>query len=432
MAVVDLAPSACPLGLRYLAYPRLRDGYPLPSGWRPAMAGEPLDVVILTRAVPEHALDLVLNNVLDALIPVISLVSDNRRCIDWADTEYSALERANDIHARLRQLPERVRRSSQPEDLLLARLYSRDMPLEAVHDSSERDFVRYPVAGRMQGVGAVATRLFSRGLLTREFFDRIHICPDCRSARISVREECHTCRSAHLVEETVVHHFRCGHEAPESHFRSGRKFECPKCGLALRHIGLDYDKPGSVVHCADCDKANDQPGVGFRCMDCGAHCQSDQVPFTDWYSFRLTPLAIQCLLQGLLPREFSRHAGPDAFQLILEHAIREHREFNTPYRVVRLSFPDAQAIKAKDVRLWHLTLNLLHDVLHSALREVDVVRQETDEEFLVLLPRADDNSAAKAIDDVRSRAKAVVKVDLTLHHSFIDPVSLRTLRSGSV
>jgi GGDEF domain-containing protein len=156
------------------------------------------------------------------------------------------------------------------------------------------------------------------------------------------------------------------------------------------------------------------------------------VPFTDWYSFRLTPLAIQCLLQGLLPREFSRHAGPDAFQLILEHAIREHREFNTPYRVVRLSFPDAQAIKAKDVRLWHLTLNLLHDVLHSALREVDVVRQETDEEFLVLLPRADDDSAAKAIDDVRSRAKAVVKVDLTLHHSFIDPVSLRTLRSGSV
>ena len=111
MAVVDLAPSPSPLGLRYLAYPRLRDGYPLPSGWRPATAGEPLDVVILTRAVPEHALDLVLNNVLDPLIPVISLVSDNRRCIDWADTEYSALERANDIHARVRQLPESVRRS---------------------------------------------------------------------------------------------------------------------------------------------------------------------------------------------------------------------------------------------------------------------------------------------------------------------------------
>ena len=79
MAVVDLAPSPSPLGLRYLAYPRLRDGYPLPSGWRPAMAGEPLDVVILTRAVPEHALDLVLNNVLDPLIPVISLASNNRR-----------------------------------------------------------------------------------------------------------------------------------------------------------------------------------------------------------------------------------------------------------------------------------------------------------------------------------------------------------------
>jgi hypothetical protein len=409
------------------AYPHLPDDYPFPAAWSLAKAGGPLDAVILTSTLPDHAANLILNNLAGPLTPIVSFVPDSRPWLDAAGSEHEAWERAQAIQLRLREIAESVRHSSEPEEMLMARMYSRDTALEAVHDPSHRDFVHYPAAERLAEAAETAQRLARHGYLTRQFFDRTQVCPQCRSARLSVREECPRCRSPNLHEEIMVHHFRCAHIAPESHFHADGDFVCPKCGRALRHIGLDYDKPGSVAHCDSCGAVNDRPAVGFKCMDCGAQHDSEQVPSRDWFSFHLTPLAVQHLRAGGPGPQQTAWPAPDSFRVLLEHAGRENRAFKIPYTVVRLSFTQAGTIKAENLRLWELTLNLVQDALHSALREVDIVRQDGEGAFLILMPNTDEARARQAIGFVARRLEAVLKVDPGIAFDIIDPRQIRRL-----
>jgi hypothetical protein len=306
-------------------------------------------------------------------------------------------------------------------------LYSRDTDLQPAYDSSAPDYVRYPAAGLMTGAAETALRLEANGLLSRQFFDRIHTCADCGSARLLVREECHKCRSANLRDDIMVHHFRCGHIGPESQFRSGIKFECPKCGQGLRHIGLDYDKPGSVSICNACSAASDSAAVGFKCIDCGSHHDTAQVPCRDWFTFRLTALGIQSLLRGQVAVGSKGRLA--AFDLLLEQAIRENREFKTPFQLVRLSFANGPAIQAEDRRLWDLTLNLVQDALHSALREVDVFRHDSDFSVLILMPHSNEKDAQKALAFMDNRLNDLLKVDPGAQFEILDPTTVRELRN---
>lgn len=367
----------------------------------------------------------ILRHVADPLVPVVSLVPDSLPWIDLAGkSEYSAWERARFIQNRLRNLPESIRHSAKPDDILLARMYSRDHHLEAVYDSTSRDLVRYPIAGSLHDVSEIAARLFNQGFLTRTFFDRLHCCPDCRSAHLIVREECHHCQSTNIVEQTTIHHFRCGHMAPESSFRTGSAYECPKCGRILRHIGLDYDKPGSVTLCEECGRGTDKPAVGFKCADCGAHHRPEAVPVKTWYSYALTATGVQRVLSGRSSDTHAPQGGPDAFELLLGHAQREQREFKAPYQVAVIRFANRDEVIRENPRLWTESMKLMVDVLHSALREVDVFREEP-EGFLVLMPRTDKRGAHKAMTLVRKRMAEVLQAELVLEYRLLEDGDLR-------
>lgn len=411
----------------FLAFPRLHDECRFPTGWKLAVRGEPLDAVVLTTSVPDHALRAILGHIGDQLVPIVSLVPDARQCIDAAGQgEQRVWERAYAIQARLREMPVSIRHSAAPEDILLARVYSRDQGLGAIHDPGSRDLVRYPVAGPLDNVPELAVSLDKQGLLTRRFFDRLFCCPQCRSAHLSVREECHSCRSANISEEVVVHHFRCAHEAPESQFRSHGGFTCPKCARPLRHIGLDYDKPGSITRCDDCGAINDKPAVGFKCVDCGAHHAPDQVPARTWYSYSLTAAGQRRVLQGADGGNLLAGSSHDRFQLLLEHTRKERREFGSPYQVANVTFANRGAIEAQNLRLWEQSMQLVGDALHSALREVDAVRPHADG-FLILMPRTDPHDAARALQLASARIRSVLKVDPGFRFALVDEVAIEGL-----
>src|SRR5690606_40183182 len=154
-------------------------------------------------------------------------------------------------------------------------------------DPGSSGYVYYPLAGRLVAVAEVANALSQKGYLSRRFFDRFHICPECRSSRLNVREECHRCRSADLVEEGIVHHFGCAHEAAEAMFLRGQDLICPKCLKPLRHIGIDYDRPGSVQTCRACGHMDDTTSVGFVCVACGRHHAAGGIGVRDWHSYAL-------------------------------------------------------------------------------------------------------------------------------------------------
>ena len=105
-----------------------------------------------------------------------------------------------------------------------------------------------------------------------------------------------------LGEQPIVHHYRCGWQEPEQRFIKGKALICPKCRRELRHYGVDYDKPASVLVCRSCQKANPDPVVQFVYLDCANIVPAAEAKSVDWYRYELTVDGLKALREGRLPR----------------------------------------------------------------------------------------------------------------------------------
>jgi hypothetical protein len=127
------------------------------------------------------------------------------------------------------------------------------------------------------------------GLLRRRFHDRIHLCPGCGSAHLAFREVCRACESADARRSEVLHHYRCGHVATEERFRRGGELVCPGCDAALRHIGIDYERPTALLLCNACGAADGEGVTRARCLACGAIHTPEAVDARTVWTYHLTP-----------------------------------------------------------------------------------------------------------------------------------------------
>ncbi|RYD63353.1 MAG: hypothetical protein EOP83_12395, partial [Verrucomicrobiaceae bacterium] len=324
----EVRASAGARTLRYLSFPH-RSDVQAPDGWKlvgaetiAAAETSSLDVdaVMITGEVSDVMMDRLFERLADPLVPVVTLHGEARRGTDrGGESPWGA---ARSIIERREELPQAIRQSGRVEDVLLARMFTRKSDLIPRYAPSDRAAVIYPVAGRIDGVAEAANRLVDAGLLTRKFFDRLHTCPSCSSSALNVREECHKCRSGDLYVQEIVHHFRCGHQAPLSKFESplGHALTCPKCNLKLRHIGLDYDKPGSVQTCRSCAHTDDSNAVGFVCMHCEGKFDAARVPVRDVYSYAITAQGTRMLFGGQ-PDVVSQ--PPNVFAVLLHSAVQQ-------------------------------------------------------------------------------------------------------------
>ncbi len=257
------------------------------------------DVVLL---VDEHcwaeAVNLRANSDL-FLSPFIDLTSDFCQIADGS-LEGLDSNKLGIIANTIKQFADRRERlapafqhATAAEDRLLAYLFLSGQSLQPARAAQSKSCTRYGGFYSAPEVTNIAEKLARRGLLKTEFFDRYHICLRCESSRLNVREECPSCRSSHLRENQIIHHFRCAYQAPEDEFRSGHELVCPKCRQTLRHYGSDYDKPGHIFVCAECDHAGSEAAVGFVCFDCGTHTDGEAMPRRDVHSYQLTDAAIQ-------------------------------------------------------------------------------------------------------------------------------------------
>jgi Thaumarchaeal output domain 1 len=138
-------------------------------------------------------------------------------------------------------------------ELTLFRIaYSRDAPIEASFATDSILLVDYRLLWRISAARQRLEALADLDLLRRNFFTRTHACGRCQSARLHAYEACPACGGGNLVDQPIVHHYRCGWQAPQSRFAGSRLLVCPKCRRELRHFGVDYGKPGIVVVCRGC------------------------------------------------------------------------------------------------------------------------------------------------------------------------------------
>ena len=130
-------------------------------------------------------------------------------------------------------------------------------------------------------------QLCELGYLERQFAERGYYCPDCRHHALMFRETCPACASSNVEIGDLLHHFRCGHTAPETDFQDGVRYTCRKCGHQLRHIGVDYERPASSYLCRACNYVSSEPETRCLCLKCGKQHPAERAELRTLYVYRL-------------------------------------------------------------------------------------------------------------------------------------------------
>jgi GGDEF domain-containing protein len=321
--------------------------------------GDDCDGIILLKHIDVGELADVLLRAPDPALPIADFFNNNpvrRDFIGSLLSDESAREMQKTfapIWRRLSEFPYRTQVQDRTAMIILRLAYSREAPVEAVFNTRYPLTVQYPLVGTGPGIRQHLEVLANQELLSRRHFTRTHGCIKCASARLNIYEACPACGSADLFEEVIVHHYRCGCQEPEFRFVQGDLLICPKCRRELRHLGVDYGKPGKIVICRACGAANSEPAVNFVCMDCAAVTPADAAPATDWYHYDLTTLGLNALREGRLPQsEFNpalehspRAYSPREFGLLAMQEKRVARQVEQAFSVARMSFPSLEGIR---------------------------------------------------------------------------------------
>jgi ribosomal protein S27E len=260
--------------------------------------------------------------------------------------------------------------------------------------------------------------LVEAGMLCRRFFERLHVCHFCDSSRLHAREVCAKCLSSHLTEHSLIHHYACGCQAVQPVFEAGAAYICPKCRTELRHYGVDYDKPGSVMTCECCGETMSEPEVGFLCLECHRTTSGDHAGFRDWHQYDLLPDGIAALKSGRLPvdggADDCRHGSTlRDFRLLARHCLSVAQRTGRPLSGARLTIDVADLADKIGERAITAVCQLIREVAVQNIRAHDVSTTLVDT-VLICMPETDEAAAKIAIDRIQRAIFATVNPKLQM------------------
>jgi Thaumarchaeal output domain 1 len=398
--------------------------------------GDVPDVVILTDP---SAVNLISSWMSAAAAAVVPVIDASGRSNLRADASMSAVtETAIDrilselapMTQRMRELPESYFETRDARSMLLARLAVRERGADIQRDANLQSTVRYRDEIVIAGVVPVSESLVRTGHMTRKFFDRLHSCPTCTSARLNVREECSKCRSADVVEEPIIHHLRCGYQGPERDFKSASSSDmtCPKCRLHLEHFSVDYDKPGSLFLCNDCGHTTGDTAIGFVCLDCSSHHDAEQVKTKTFYAYELTDNGRHAAyLNPIAERGDGRGASGPTLRDRVRTFVAKNRNGGRPYSLLMIRLDQTgQAKIAAGERLWRDTVALYASILRELFTaETEIV--EMGEAFIVMISGEPRERIDASLADIRNELERTLTVAVGARYDVLAPEQLEAM-----
>ncbi|PSP74128.1 hypothetical protein BRC86_06905 [Halobacteriales archaeon QS_3_64_16] len=132
----------------------------------------------------------------------------------------------------------------------------------------DRGTITYPDAEAYlpddERASRVLDGLADRGILDREFREKVHRCPECEPTELRYETVCPECGSPETRRETILEHANCGYAAPRERFDAEGR--CPDCGDSFVGIMGEYATVGERHRCTACAWRFSEPegrlGVG--------------------------------------------------------------------------------------------------------------------------------------------------------------------------
>lgn len=392
----------------------------------------PFDALVLLGAVAVEDVYAVVRAAPDPAVPVADFGGNPaiRRDFvgDVLDTAaVSAMRRRfGPIWRRLSEMPFDPAHAHRDELLVLRLAYSRAARILAWMDPGARQLVSYGMLGRDPEVRARLESLAEHDLFRREHFMRTHLCRKCDSARLHAYEACPACGSADIVDEPIVHHYRCGWQEPEQRFVSGNLLICPKCRRELRHFGVDYDKPGSAIVCGACGGVEGEPTANFLCLDCAQVTPTSDAASLDWHHYDLTEAGVEALQRHRIPLldisaylEGSRRSfAPHDFMVLVAEGMRVAGRYGRPFAVARIAIGNLESLmKSTSIAEIDTAFRRLVDFVADSVRDSDFVCADGAHGVLIGLPETSAAEADKALQRLEKSLKSEsgVRLELSFH-----------------
>ena len=401
------------LGLALLEWP------PAP-GPGPAPGLPDIDAILVRDA---RALDALWAMRGANLLPVLDATGTLGGCAD-IDASVASIARSDQVRQVVAQFHERraalhpdLVRGDEPADRLLARIAVAGGDLTPRLSHRHEGLVAWNTICDPEAIPALMSRLAADDLVRTAFFERVHTCPSCHSARVVVREECPSCQGTHLSEESYLHHFRCATQALERDFVQGSDLVCPKCRRTLQHFGRDYDRPGNLISCEGCGDTTTEPQVGFVCTRCTTRTAADAMPTRDVLSATLTEAGRTYLASGaafLGPGRRALRFGDFPLELViaLNAAAARFNEAGTPFTLVAVQYDGLDDIRREHgARRARDSRRLWLEAARQALGDRVTAAGGGAHDFL-LLDGARPDAAAADLDRARQAADRTIRDDL--------------------
>lgn len=257
------------------------------------------------------------------------------------------------------------------------------------------------------------------GLLDRQFFDKVHLCPACSSFTLNFREVCPRCASADVSITEMIHHYKCGFVGPESEFRDGVRYECPKCARPLRHIGLDYERPAATYLCHACRDILTEPKVNCLCLKCGNTAGVDKATVRTVHVYRLSARGALAASRGTMDEAAASGAFVDSSLGIYTYPFFEERLAQETPRAKRHQIPLCVMLvrpdKLEEYERAHgleARATLLKDIarmVRESLRGSDVPALHGEDTFALLLTDTRLDQSYAVAERLRKRAEGLAQ-----------------------
>jgi hypothetical protein len=237
------------------------------------------------------------------------------------------------------------------------------------------------------------------GLLKRELFNCINLCPNCGHCQINFRETCPSCGSFDNEIERLIHHFHCAYCGLESEFVSGIELVCPKCRKVLHQLGQDFERPHDTYICRSCTSLFEEPAVDAQCLNCAREFPGSEVEVKKIYRYRPTLFTVRAVelnrLTGLNISEIMydshiRLATSEFLRIEAEREIFRMRRYGGALAVAMLTF-ELNGETYPIFREWRTeTLKKLGTMLKNSHRTLDILARIDMYRVGLLYPHTDE------------------------------------------
>ena len=242
-----------------------------------------------------------------------------------------------------------------------------------------------------------------KGLLDKSFADHIHLCGSCHGNYLNFQETCPSCHSHDIQINDMIHHFVCAHVAPESDFVKDDHLECPKCNKALRHIGIDYDKPSSIFTCNSCSNEFQNPRMQAVCFDCEQVSPLAKLKQVTIGNYSLTAKGESRLLEYQTSAKPTVDPGlPDLqqgvplylFRMLLNQELKRIKNYQSAGTLAKIEL-DPALFRGQNAKMQQRIMAEIQQVIQSYLLEADVISERSNEQLYLLLPNTSPSEAER-------------------------------------